>query len=147
MGRDFTEVEKDLLFEFSKSVDCIFDQGHRQPYVPAENRREFIQNLHCAYGTSGGVWVYPPQRWDRLRWFLPYPTHTGTHIRELYGDGGRGLMFYQGPVRNPSTEINIAVGGRIMLDTEREVEDVLSEVVESLYRPRNTAARRCVPSM
>ena len=139
-GRDFTAEEKDRLVEVSRSIDCMFDQGHRQTYLPQANRSEFIQRLHCDYGTSGGIWVYPPQRWDRLRWFLPYTIRTGSHIEQLYRDGGRGIMFYQGPILNPGTEVNVAFGGRIMNDCERDLEEVLSEVLESLYHPKTTAA-------
>lgn len=141
-GKDFTDEEKDRLVELSRSVDCIFDQGHRQTYIPEEKRREFIQRLHCDFGTSGGTWIYPPQRWERLRWFLPYTIRTGTHIKQLYEDGGRGIMYYQGPMLNPSTEVNVVFGGRIMSDTGRELEEVLAEVLESLYRPKTTAAHQ-----
>jgi len=51
-------------------------------------------------------------------------------------------MYYQGPMANPSTEVNVAFGGRIMSDTGRDVEEVLAEVLESLYRPKTTAAHR-----
>jgi hypothetical protein len=141
-GRDMSEDEKSMLVELSRSVDCMFDQGHGGTYIPPNARREFIRKLHCAYGTSGGLWVYPPQRWDRSRWFLPYTTRTGAHISQLYDDGGRALLFYQGPVLNPSTEINIAFGGRLMSDTSKPLPDVLAEVLQPMYKPRNTAAHR-----
>jgi hypothetical protein len=48
----------------------------------------------------------------------------------------------QGPVINPSTEVNVAFGGKIMRNVGKSVEDVLAEVFESLYRPKNTAAHR-----
>ena len=115
---------------------------HRGTYIPQAEWTSFIPKLHCAYGTSGGIWVYPPQRWDRSRWFLPYTTRTGKHIKELYEAGGRGVMYYQGPVINPSTEVNIAFGGRIMTNVGKSVEDGLAEVLESLYRPKKTAAHR-----
>ena len=141
-GKDFTDEEKDHLVEMSRSVDCIFDQGHRQPYIPPEKRREFIQRLHCGYGTSGGIWVYPPQRWERSRWFLPYTIRTGNHIKELYEDGGQGIMYYQGPPINPGVEVNIGFGGRIMSDTGKDLEDALAEVLETLYKPKSAGAHR-----
>ena len=141
-GREFTDDEKDELVKLSRSVDCLFAQGHGQPFIPQAKRRVFIKRLHCDYGTSGGIWIYPPQRWERTRWFLPYTIRTGTHIKQLYEDGGRGVMYYQGPVINPSTEVNIAFGGRIMSDVGKNVEEVLAEVLESLYRPKSTAAHR-----
>ena len=139
-GKSFTEEEKTYLVDLSKSVDCLFDQGHRGTYIPQANWPGFIQKLHCAYGTSGGIWVYPPQRWERSRWFLPYTARAGKHMKELYAAGGRGVMYYQGPVVNPSTEVNIAFGGRIMTQVERSIEEVLAETLDSIYRPKNAAA-------
>jgi len=141
-GKGFTEEETAHLVELSRKVDCIFDQGHCGTYIPPAEWTSFIPKLHCAYGTSGGIWVYPPQRWDRSRWFLPYTTRTGKHIKELYEAGGRGVMYYQGPVINPGTEVNIAFGGRIMTNVGKSVEDGLAEVLESLYQPKKTAAHR-----
>jgi hypothetical protein len=141
-GKRFTEEETAHLVELSQKVDCIFDQGHLGTYIPQADWATFIPKLHCAYGTSGGIWVYPPQRWDRSRWFLPYTTRSGKHVKELYEVGGRGVMYYQGPVINPSTEVNVAFGGKIMRNVGKSVEDVLAEVLESLYRPKKTAAHR-----
>jgi hypothetical protein len=146
-GRDFTDDEKSMLVDLSRSVDCIFDQGHAQTYIPQSRRREFIAKLQCGYGTSGGIWVYPPQRWERGRWFLPYTSRTGAHIKQLHQDGGQGVMYYQGPVANPGTEVNIAFGGRIMTDPAKDAESVLSEVIETLYRPRKKAAREGLVSI
>ncbi|HZT31332.1 MAG TPA: hypothetical protein VFA33_15690 [Bryobacteraceae bacterium] len=143
-GRDFTEEEKKILVELSRSVDCMFDQGHGGTYIPESGRRDFIRRLACDYGTSGGLWVYPPQRWERSRWFLPYTIRTGTHIQRLFEDGGRGVLYYQGPVINPGTEVNIAFGGCLMKDPDKSVEETLAEVLEQLYKPRNPAARRTI---
>lgn len=139
-GMGFSREDKVHLVELSKSVDCLFDQGHRGTYVPEKEWPEFIRSLHCAYGTSGGIWTYPPQRWERTRWFLPYTQQTGNHLKELFAAGGRGVMYYQGPVANPSTEANIAFGGRLMTDIEKSCEDVLYETIESLYHPKSTEA-------
>ena len=141
-GQDFSDETKAELVDLGRHVDCIFDQGHRQPYIPKEKRKALIERLDCRYGTSGGVWVYPPQRWPRLRWFLPYTKRTGTHLKELFDDGGRGIMYYQGPVNNPGVEVNVAFGGRMMCDVERSVDDVLAEVLEILYRPKTSEAHR-----
>ena len=139
-GEDFSGESKDQLVELSKNVNCLFDQGHRQTYLPKEKRKAFIERLHCNYGTSGGNWAYPPHRWNRLRWFLPYTNRTGTHMKELYADGGRGIMYYQGLVNNPGVEVNIAFGGRIMCNVDRNTEDVLAEVLEDIYKPKSSEA-------
>ena len=51
-------------------------------------------------------------------------------------------MFYQGPTINPAVEVNIACGGRLLSDAGRAVDDVLAEVVELLYRPKDAFARQ-----
>jgi hypothetical protein len=139
-GQNFTPEEVEHVAQLSRTVDCVFDQGHQGTYVPEASRRDFLAKLHCDYGTSGGLWIYPPQRWSRTRWFLPVTQRAGRHIRQLYKDGGRGLMYYQGPVSNPGAEVNVAFGGRLMLKPENPPEDVLAEVLEVLYRPRDSQA-------
>ena len=141
-GQDFTDEEKGYLVDLSRHIDILWDQGHFQTYIPHSKRRQFIQSLHCDYGTSGGFWNYHCLRWDRMRWFLPYVDRTGQHIKTLYQQGGRGVMFYQGPTINPSVEVNIACGGRLLLDSNRAVSEVLDEVVETLYRPRDASSGR-----
>ncbi len=141
-NKGFTEEERKGLVDLSRKVDSILDQGHHGTYIKAPDRKAFIQRLHCRFGTSGGFWVYPPFRCHRLRWFLPYTKKTGTHIKELYADGGRTVLYYQGPITNPGVEVNIAFGGRIMSDATRSVEDVLAEVVDELYKPRSPEAHK-----
>jgi len=135
-NKGFTEEDKNNLVELSKKVDCILDQGHHGTFIKAPDRKAFIDRLHCKFGTSAGFWVYPPFRCHRLRWFLPYTKKTGTHIKELYADGGRTVLYYQGPVNNPGVEVNIAFGGRMMSDVDKNVEDVLAEVLNELYKPK-----------
>ena len=140
--RHFNEDDKTQIIELSKHIDCFMDQGHRGTYLAEAQRKEFIPKLHCAYGTSGGVWLYPDTRWDRSSYFIPYAKRTANAIKQDYRDGVRGCMFYQGPVSNPSTEINIAVGGRILSDTTRTVEDALAESIELYYKPKNVDAQK-----
>ena len=141
-GKGFNEEQMGHIVELTKRVDCLFDQAHHGPYVAPESWTEFIPKLHCSFGNSGDIWIYPPQRWERNRWFLPYVGRTGRQMKDFYQAGGRGVMYYQGPVKNPSTEVNIAAGGRLMTDIERNVEDVLAETLEHLYRPKSAEALR-----
>lgn len=136
----FAEVDKDSLVEISSTVDCIFDQGHHSCYIRPPARKPFIDRLKCRFGTSGGLWVYPTYTWDRLQWFLPYPRQTGTHMKELYADGGRGILYYQGPPNNPGVEINIAFGGELMNNPDASIEDNLASVLERLYKPKSPSA-------
>jgi hypothetical protein len=59
-----------------------------------------------------------------------------------HADGVRGCLYYQGPVNNPGTEVNIAVGGRALNDVTLNPDDVLAEVLEMLYRPHNAVAQQ-----
>jgi hypothetical protein len=141
-GQHFTDAEKAQVIELSRHVDCIFDQGHTGYHVAENERRDFIGNLHCAYGTSGQIWLYPDARWDRESYFLPYARRTNEAIRKQYDDGVRGCLYYQGPVRNPGQEFMIAVGGRSLRDTRRSVDEVMSEVLDEYYRPTDAEARK-----
>ncbi|MBI2302695.1 MAG: hypothetical protein HYU66_27630 [Armatimonadetes bacterium] len=138
----FDAEQKASIVELSGHIDCFMDQGHRGTMVAPAERPEFIKNLDCAYGTSGGIWLYPDARWDRTGYFLPYPRRTGAAIREHYDDGARGCMFYQGPMINPGTEINVAVGGLMLRDPHRNVEEALAEALDHYYRPKTDAVRR-----
>jgi hypothetical protein len=139
-GQSFNDEQKGYLIDLTKRVDCLFDQGHHKTYIPPGEWHQFIPKLHCAYGTSGGLWIYVNERWERARWFLPYTSRTGEHIKALYQAGGRGVMYYQGPVENPGIEVNIAFGGRLMNDVGKNVEDVLTETLEHLYHPKTQSA-------
>ncbi|MGC2398740.1 MAG: hypothetical protein WA510_03105 [Acidobacteriaceae bacterium] len=146
-GTNFTEEESGYLVDLSSRIDCLFDQGHAGTYIPQSDWKEFIPKLHCAYGTSGGLWIYTNERWERTRWFLPYVQRTGRAMKELYEAGGQGVMYYQGPVKNPSTEANMSFGGRFMNNIEKNVDDVLAETLENLYRPKSDAALRKLVSI
>jgi hypothetical protein len=137
----FTDEEKEHLVELSKHINCLMDQGWNQPFIQDDERKAFIQRLHSDYGTSGGLWLYPDVRWDRSSFFLPYTKRIANAIKKHYEDGARGCMLYQGPVSNPGTEVNIAVGGRILTDTSRDSKDILSEVIEIYYKPKDADAR------
>lgn len=140
-GKHFNAEEKARVKELSKHVDCIFDQGHSGYHIAEQERREFIRSLHCSYGTSGRLWLYPDTRWDRGSYFLPYAKRAGQALKEQYREGVRGCMYYQGPVTNAGQEAMIAFGGRVLSDTtSRRVEDVLAEVLEKYYRPAKADA-------
>jgi hypothetical protein len=138
----FNEEDKNNLVSLSKKVDCIFDQGHHGQYIKQAERKKFIERLHCRFGTSGGFWVYPPFRCHRQRWFLPYTQETAAHAKQLHADGGRSLLVYQGPVTNPGVEVNIAFSGKLMCDVGRDAADVLGEVVDELYQPKNANSHK-----
>jgi hypothetical protein len=142
-GREhFNEEEKKQIVELSGHVDCFMDQGWRGTFVAPAERKDFVRRLHCAYGTSGGLWLYHTVRWDRTAYFLPYPRRTAAAIKEHFEDGARACMFYQGPMVNPAVEVNTAVGGRILAGPSRNPEDALAEVIGLYYKPKDSAAEK-----
>lgn len=141
-GKHFSEREMERVVELSEHVDCIFDQGHTGYMVPESARRSFIPRLKCAYGTSGKLWLYPDTRWDRSSYFLPYPRRAGEALARQFDDGVRGCLYYQGPVSNPGQELIIATGGRFLSNPRRKVDDVVGEVLGTLYKPRDAGAAR-----
>jgi hypothetical protein len=139
-GKQFNDAEMAQIVELSKHVDCVFDQGHTGYQIPEAKRRSFIASLHCAYGTSGRLWLYPDTRWDRASYFLPYPQRAAEALAQQFEEGVRGCLYYQGPVTNAGQELMIALGGRMLSNARRKPDDVLAEVLQLLYRPRNAAA-------
>jgi hypothetical protein len=139
-GKQFNDAEMAQIVELSKHVDCVFDQGHTGYQIPEAKRRSFIASLHCAYGTSGRLWLYPDTRWDRASYFLPYPKRAAEALAQQFEEGVRGCLYYQGPVTNAGQELMIALGGRMLSNARRNPDDVLAEVLQLLYRPRNAAA-------
>jgi len=137
-GRQPTFTDEDLphVLELSKHIDIFMDQGHRGRSLKWED----VPRLACAYGTSGGLWAYHGSRQDRLSYFLPYPLRAARHLRDHYDHGTRACLTYQGPMINPAVEVNSAVAGRIMGEVTRDPRDVLEEVIEIYYQPRNTEA-------
>jgi len=138
-SRILAEEELNALSEMTKHIDyLIFPRLIEEPrYADPVKRKEFISRIHCDFGSSGGFWIYPPQRWDRMRWFLPHPKSTGENIKELYDDGGRAIEYYMGPSVNPSTEFNIFFGGVILSDPEKTIEQAASESIRHLYKPND----------
>lgn len=136
----FNEPEKAHIIELSKHIDCFMDQGWNGSMIDPRERRDFIRQLHCAYGTSCGLWLYPDTRWDRTSYFLPYTKRSATAIQEHFDDGVRGCMIYQGPVANPGQEVMMAFNGRMVADVRRNPDDVLAEVLERYYRPKRSEA-------
>ena len=129
-----SDPDKERLEELSKHLDFFI-----VPYLSFrdKNQPNWFENFSCEFGGSGDFWVYTPQQWERLRWFLPYPAITASGIRQLYDAGGRAIEFYMGPTINPGTEFNIVIGGKMLCDPHRNVEDVALEAVEMLYAPRD----------
>ena len=121
--------------ELSRHIDVFMDQGQGNHVPP-----EWIPELQCEYGTSGGLWLYHSVRMHRLSYLLPYPKRACSLIKRDYDRGARACLYYQGPMINPGVEINTAVSGRILSDVTRNPEEVIEEVITEYYEPRTTEA-------
>ena len=79
---------------------------------------------------------------DRLSWFTPaVQTIVGT-IGKAYRDGCRAQEYYSlGAFRNPSKELNNYVAGYSLNHPQEGWKEVLSAVVDRLYRPRSGNVR------
>ncbi|MHB1483694.1 MAG: hypothetical protein ACYCYI_03430 [Saccharofermentanales bacterium] len=136
-----TESEFANMIELSKHIDFLVIPAwwylgcNMNGDVNKKRRIDFIKSLKCDFGNSGGTWVYPPQRWDRLRWFLPVMKRTGENIKQLFDEGGKVCEYYMSPAINPGVEANILFGGKILSHPERRIEDVIYDTVNELYKP------------
>jgi len=139
----FSEDEIAHVIELSRHIDVFMDQGHRGRFMPWDR----VHELHCAYGTSGGLWTYHGARVDRLSYFLPYPMRAARLLREHYDHGARAGLIYQGPMINPAVEVNSAVSGRVMSDAGRDPREVLEEVIDAHYKPRRPGAARTLAEL
>jgi len=137
MPTDYIKSESDFqaLVEMSASLDYLIDGGNMGFFIRGEFRERAFTDFKCAFGSGGEYWVYMPQRWDKLRWFLPTLEHSCTHLKEMAQKGGDAVEFYMGATINPGVEMTILCGGKILFDPGREVYDVLCEAVVELYKP------------
>jgi hypothetical protein len=117
--------------EISRRVDYMVEVKERSA---GEIRRKLTRELACAFGSLGGVFVEPPQHWDRLRWFLPCGLRSARLLRELWQEGGTACEYFYRPFANPVEEVSWRVGARILASPETTPEESLREAVEAVYR-------------
>jgi hypothetical protein len=118
-------------------IDIFIDVGSHGLFVNIDKRKEFIKNFKAYYGTANGFWVYPPQRWDRLRWFIPHFKENINNLKKVFRDGGRSCELYLSPIINPGAEITLLCNGMFINNTTLSVGTILHEAVVRLYGPKN----------
>lgn len=136
-GDVFTAEQLEALEPLGEVIDVFIDVGSHGPFVAEKDRPAFIKEFGAAFGTANGFWIYPPQRWDRLRWFIPHFQQNIDNLGRLYKDGGRSCELYLSPLVNPGVEITVLCNGLFLQDPTRTVRSVLTEAVEMLYQPKN----------
>ena len=122
--------------EASKHFTFLIDDWNRADRFGCESRKEIISALSCAYGTRSSMWVYPPQRWEKLQWFIPIIEKRASHYRKLAEDGGQAVMIQGSPLINPGEEMTLRCSGKFAQDPFRSVCSILRETVEEMFRPR-----------
>ena len=133
-GMRFDEPDNlEALVRMGKTVDYIIDTHDSSRRRDPGYRRELIDSLDCAFGTTGGPQVEPPQHWRRDRWFLPTAKRQGQHLTALYEDGGRACEYFFHVLENPGDEISFHVAGRAMSAPTTRWEQHLRSSLEELF--------------
>ena len=133
--------DRETFARLSRSLDYLIDQNNSAQWGGPAYRRQFIAGLGCAFGTTGGPVVEPPQHWPRDRWFLPTCHLVYEHVRALAADGGRACEFFYHILANPSNELTFHVAGRALANPEAPLDRLMADAVDELYRPKDSAAR------
>jgi hypothetical protein len=117
--------------KISGSVDYMVEVAELS--AKSGRRPEIISGLNCAFGSLGGVFVEPPQHWDRLRWFLPCGLGSARTLASLRQDGGLACEYFYRPFANPVEEVSWRTGARILSSPSTPPETALVEAVNSVY--------------
>lgn len=123
--------EFEYLKQISQAVDYMIEV--RELSAAAGRRVEIIQNLDCAFGSVGGVFVEPPQHWPRLRWFVPCGLSSAQALAKLWADGGRACEYFYRPFANPVEEVSWRTGARVLVSPTTAPETALSAAIEAVY--------------
>jgi len=123
---EFAHVQR-----ISQSVDYMIEV--REHSATSGRRSDLAQQLACAYGSVGGVFVEPPQHWDRLRWFVPCGLGSAASLQRLWADGGRACEYYYRPFANPVEEVSWRTGAAILVAPQMAPETALGNALEAVY--------------
>jgi len=105
----------------------------RERTAESSERGELAAGLGCTFGSVGGVFVEPPQHWDRLRWFVPCGLGSARSLARLWADGGRACEYFYRPFANPAEEVSWRAGARVLFSPLTSPEAALEEAVGALY--------------
>ena len=129
------QVEEPSEFEhirrISDAVDYMIEV--RELSAASARRAEIVRELECTFGSVGGVFVEPPQHWDRLRWFVPCGLSSARALSRLWADGGRACEYFYRPFANPVEEVSWRAGAKILSSPLTAPEVALAEAVENVY--------------
>ena len=115
----------------SEAVDYMIEV--REHSATQGQRATLAPRLACAFGSVGGVFVEPPQHWDRLRWFVPCGLGSARALAELWADGGRACEYFYRPFANPVEEVSWRTGAAILAAPTTSPEAALLQAVQAVY--------------
>jgi hypothetical protein len=96
-------------------------------------RAEIARGLGCAFGSVGGVFVEPPQHWERLSWFVPCGLASARSLAGLWADGGRACELFYRPFANPAEEVSWRTAARVLAAPSTPPEAALAEAAGAVY--------------
>jgi len=123
--------ELEHILRIGRAVDYMIEVRERSAEVG--RRGELVRQLECAFGSVGGVFVEPPQHWDRLRWFLPCGLRSARALSALWCDGGRACEYFYRPFANPGEEVSWRTGAAILSSPTMPPEEALAQAVAAVY--------------
>ena len=146
-GDRFSERQLAKIAELAREIDVFIDVGSHGPFVDERDRAAFLKTFPAAFGESNGFWIYPPQRWDRLRWFIPHHNQNFQTLKRLWNDGGRACELYLSPLNNPGAELTTLCNGLFLNDPTSDVRQNLRRAVDMLYAPESDAQRERIAAI
>ncbi|MDQ1316729.1 MAG: hypothetical protein QG588_378, partial [Candidatus Poribacteria bacterium] len=123
--------EFEYIKQISKAVDYMVEVNELSSFTG--RRKEITKGLECAFGSVGGVFIEPPQHWDRLRWFVPCGIRSARALQQLWLDGGGACEYFYRPFANPVEEVSWRTGAMILKNPEMSPESALSEALKAVY--------------
>jgi len=117
--------------QISQAVDYMIEV--RELSAASSRRAELSRELDCAFGSAGGVFIEPPQHWDRLRWFVPCGLGSARTLSKLWEDGGSACEYFYRPFANPVEEVSWRTGAKILASPLTAPETALAEAVKAVY--------------
>jgi hypothetical protein len=129
--------EFEHLQRLSRHLDYMVEVSER---TAGGRRAEITRGLACAFGSVGGVFLEPPQHWDRLRWCVPCGLGSARALARLWAEGGRACEYFYRPFANPVEEVSWRTGARILSSPLTAPEEALREAVAAVYRVTGAAS-------
>ncbi len=124
----------------SQAVDYMIEVRERS--AEGGRRSTITASLAAAFGSVGGVFVEPPQHYDRLRWCVPCGLRSARAIQQLWDDGGRACEYYYRPFANPVEEVSWRTGAYMLREPRARPEVALEAAITAVYGVEGSVAQQ-----